>query len=460
MKSTFSILLVLLHTVVASAQWGLSLNSITPSFYTRSVAWDGKIYFAGGLTGGTTANNKVEILDLATGTKTSKTLPVGRGAIMCVAHAGKIYFAGGFKFLSPTSVQTYANVDIYDVQTGTWTAHELSLARAGGGAVAVGGKILFLGGHTSVNSQLVPTDVVDVYDPATNTWETAKLPEPKGFFQPVVIGNQVYCPGGILDQYALTTTKYVDIYHTDTQNWARDSLSLSRGAAAAVAVGKYLVVAGGLSAATGATDAVDIWNLETGEKTTAKLSAPRTHIAAAKLGPRAYFTGGGGVDVANASFNASSAAVDAFDANTGQWSTQTLKQNRVEHACAAWGNKIAVGGGWRPEQGQLTGSVETLTDLTFVSAPALALAENPLALYPNPTSNVLYVDILDPNMANGAVDLRLFDSIGRLVAQKIGESANGHGFVKVGMLEPGTYFLETSINERQYATQLVFIRRD
>lgn len=465
MKLAFFTFLLLLHTLVGFAQWTELPQTITPTFVNSSVAYNGKIYFTGGpqtqAVTTTIYNNKLHILDMATGTITIANggLSVGRAAMMCVAYGGKIYFAGGYRWVATgAGLQPYDVVDIYDIPSGTWSTKKLSVARGEGAAVVLDGKIMFAGG-ASVLTGIAPVKTVDIYDPATDKWTVAFLSQARGGLSAAVVGKKVWFCGGYTSFSVIGGSDRVDIYDADTQQWSQTSLSQAREGSTAVAVGKYVVCAGGATAAAGQTDRVDIFDTTTGSSSTASLSAPRGYMAGATLGTKAYFTGGGHL-TPNYYFDKSSNVVDIFDAQTGLWSTDNLNKNRIAHTCATWGNQIVVAGGWRAEQTQTTGSVEVFTDPAIVAAKDVASERLHCAVYPNPTSDILYVDILDPNVANGAIDLRLFDGTGNLVAQKIGESVNGHGFIKVGMLEAGTYFLETSINERLYTAQPVLIRRN
>jgi hypothetical protein len=457
MKTVLSFSFCMALAFPGLCQWALQ-GSITPSFYTRAVAWDNKVYFAGGITNLTNASNKVEIIDLATGVKETKTLPVARGAIACVAHAGKIYFAGGFKFLNASSTQAYSVVDIYDVATDTWTSRNLSVARAVGGAAALDGKIYFAGGYASVFGQSVPSNVVDIYDPANDTWSVGHLSEAKGFFQAAVAGNKLYCAGGLLNEYTASATKYIDIYDAASGLWSKDSLSVARGAASALVVGDYFVVAGGLSGALGESAVVDILNLTTGGWSTDTLSVPRADMGAAVVGSKGYFTGGGTTDIANLFFDGSYAAVDIFDAATGSVQPgPSLVQNRMEHACAAWGNKIMVGGGWRPEQSVITGAVEILTDLSVVSAPSAVGGHPVVTLFPNPATEVLHVAI--PETGNPLL-VRMINITGQTVLQQSFSSiSTGQITLGLASLPEGIYWLECRAGDQHLGTHKVFVTK-
>ncbi len=447
MKSRLLVLCLALP-LLAAAQWQ-NLTTITPTFYTRAVAWDGKAYFAGGLTSGTAVTNKIEIVDLSTGQKSTKTLSVARADIMCAAFAGKIYFAGGIKSgATPSSLQTFDVVDVLDVASGAITQATLSVPRSGGVAIIAGGKILFAGGATFTGGQFVNTDVVDIFDPATGIWSVQHLSEKKGAIGAAAFGNKAYFCGGLFNQQTGAASNRVEIYDAAAGVWETpDTLSVARARASVLAVGKFLVCAGGHNQTAGALDVVDILNTETGDWKTANLSEPRAFMAAVTLGKKGYFTGGGHVNYATQFLDASSATVDVFDAETELWDVSILNFNRMEHACVAWGNTVAVGGGWRPEQGQFTGVVEILTDSMVVSTKNPEAQPLQFSVSPCPASDFVQIVFPEKTPISQVSDLLVSDFLGRVLLRKnafleffaSGFDISGlpNGFYQVSILSDG-----------------------
>jgi hypothetical protein len=436
------------------SQWD-HVSDITPGFYNSALAWKGKIYFAGGIPSFTIANNKVQILDLETNTLTFKTLSVGRGGIMVAAHEGKLYFAGGFRWVNdPNVYQAFSNVDIYDIATGTFTIANLSVPRTTGAATVVGGKLYFAGGYVQSGTTLTPSDIVDIYDPALNEWSVAHLSEARGELGAATIGDRAYFCGGSVDPLPSLPSKRVDIYDAATDQWLIDSISEARIAPSVVAAGQYLVVAGGNDNVTSKFDLVDIYDTDENSWSTATLSEPRCYLAAALVGKKAYFTGGGNCNPVTYFLDESSDVVDVFDPDTKQWSTPPpLNVSRVAHACAAWADKIAVGAGWRPEQNGFLGSVEVYTDSTFVSAGEPTLADGQVVIFPNPASSEIFVNLSQNLLTPDLPQLTISDLAGSICRRE--KLSQPQHLLDVSYLKPGIYLLEIRTETGRYVEKIV-----
>ena len=407
MKKTITLLTLACFLTIHNnsfGQWTEINDKITPSFINSCVAYNNKIYFTGGpqtdSVTSTIYNSKVEILDLETEmiTTASGGLSVGRGAISCAALEDKIYFGGGYKFANNAAgAEVFDFVDVYDVATGTWDTLYLSVARGYGAVAVVGGKIMFAGGVTVVNNLQVVTNVVDIYDPVENKWTDTLLSQARADFQAGVVGNKAWFCGGASDWNGFIASKRVDVYDADNNIWDTTELLKAREAVAVTTAGRFLLCAGGYNNSNlteGKTDHVDILNTATGvwKPDAATLSAPRMGIAAATLGDKAYFTGGGNFNISTGFLDTSTNIVDIFDSTVGEWgewSTDTLNKNRTVHTCAAGENKIAVGGGWRAEQEQTTGSVEILMELVAVKDISRELN---VSVFPNPVTDQITIE--------------------------------------------------------------------
>jgi Kelch motif/Galactose oxidase, central domain len=130
-------------------------------------AWNGKIYVAGGFTGGSNVTNALRIYDIATNTWTSganmPTSPGVEAAAGAVAN-GKFYVMGGDDFTNSLNTNF-----IYDIATDTWsTGAPLPDSRTNTSGTAESGVIwvyggVFLPGFTT-------TDTLLLYDPVANSW--------------------------------------------------------------------------------------------------------------------------------------------------------------------------------------------------------------------------------------------------------------------------------------------------
>lgn len=123
---------------------------------------NGKVYALGGygLSGGLASGvynpagflGTVEEYDPSSDTWTAKaSMPTPRAYLTAVAAPdGKIYAIGGFSGPNRTDPSGYlATVEVYDPSTDTWSSGtDLSVARAGLGAAAVGETLYAIGGYT------------------------------------------------------------------------------------------------------------------------------------------------------------------------------------------------------------------------------------------------------------------------------------------------------------------------
>lgn len=436
-------------------QWVETSGTIASSFHNTAVAWEGKVYFTGGpVTQAVTIanyNKKLEILDLETGMITTgpESQSPGRCAIGGIAFNGKIYFAGGHRWIATTpGLQLYDQLDIFDVATQTWEYQHLPTAKTWFAIAVVNGKIMFAGGYVKVGSQILPTDVVDIYDPANDNWSVQHLSQPRGELAAGVVGNKVWFCGGGQSWTSWQASSRVDAYDADLDEWTNTELTAARASPAVAVAGNYLICAGGYTNTEGNSAKVDLLNIPAGTWSTTVLSAPRFGISAATLGTKAYFTGGGHLNLAANYYNTSSSKVDVFDAADGTWSTSNLNKNRMTHSCVAWGNKIVVGGGWRPEQTQTTGSIEILTDPSVVSAPTALTGHSDIALFPNPAGDVLYMTVPE---TNHPVVIRMVDVMGRAVLQQSFVTTTISPItLDLSQLPDGLYWLECSTGSRHF----------
>lgn len=119
-------------------------------------------------------------------------LPENKAQMSAVAWENKVYFAGGYRG------ETFlATINIYNITTGTWTEETLSEARSFPTAIAAEGKIFFAGGVTQTIPYNDFSDRLDIYDVEQDEWTYLFLSEPKNTLnQAVHVGNKIMFPGG------------------------------------------------------------------------------------------------------------------------------------------------------------------------------------------------------------------------------------------------------------------------
>ncbi len=441
------------------SQWTRLDENIAATFQNNGIAYNGKVYFAGGPQNQnvTTApySNKVYQLDLETHdiSLVQPGLSIGRAGMMCAAISGKLYFAGGFKWTanSPGMV-TFKIVDIYDIANDEWTVQELSVGRGLGAVAIVNGKIMFAGGYAISGGQVVPSDIIEIYNPSDSSWTIEHLSQARAELDAGVVGNQAWFCGGSTSWTSWQSSDRVDIFDVDSASWYTDTLSLARSYPTVAVAYPYLLCAGGYTPTAGYSDRVDKFNLLTGEHDVEALSLPRFGMAAATLGNKAYFTGGGHIDLSISYFDASSSRVDVFDAVENEWSISNMNDNRMTHSCAAWGNKIVVGGGWNAEQMKTIGTVEVLTDslISVVDSPTEKLS---IRIFPNPTPGEITIELPDGFSAIGTSNMTIFDLTGRACFEaKI--RGNSERF-DIGALPPGMYWVEVRSGQVRYVDKLI-----
>ncbi|APP75824.1 ring canal kelch [Xanthomonas vesicatoria ATCC 35937] len=168
-----------------------------------AVAHEGKLYLVGGNTRGH-MSGYVPWLD-AFDTRTQQwtqlaDAPHARDHFHAAVIDGKLYAAGGRRSAHEsgnTLAQTIPEVDIYDIQHGTWSVAPAALPtqRAGATAIARNGQLLIIGGESM--RQVKAHDEVEAYDPHTAVWNTlAPLPQGRHGTQAASIDGQLYLAAG------------------------------------------------------------------------------------------------------------------------------------------------------------------------------------------------------------------------------------------------------------------------
>jgi hypothetical protein len=278
---------------------------------------------AGGYLGsGTTrkVTDQVYVYDGSTRQWSTARLAQARGGMASAAVGGQLLFAGGHL---ETFIEKSATVDIYDSTSGQWSSAALSEPRDGMTAVTVGGKALFVGGRRRATFDLSGT--VDIYDSTTGAWTTATLPTPRADIQALVVDTKVLLVGGLM--VGVEYPDLVDIYDSATGQWTSTRLSHPRKEPVAAVVGSRVVFAGGHTVGTVQTEVVDIYDSVTGQWSTGSLSRPFSAPMLLPVGPYllimlAVFPGAKRRDDPPNP----PTLVDVYDSRTGVWTHRTLEE--------------------------------------------------------------------------------------------------------------------------------------
>ncbi|MFD3163282.1 Kelch repeat-containing protein [Herpetosiphon sp. NSE202] len=183
----------------SSNSWSQGAAMPFATMAASSALIDGKIYVAGGIVSGNTANYHA-LYDPAANTWTPlPTMPLARNGAAGGTDGRYFYLFGGRA--SGTTGAASADVQIYDPLSQTWTSSlsdqtipPLPQARADlGQAIWYKGEFYLLGGA----DQSSVSDRVDVYNPVTKTWRSvAAMPTARQGHAPMLVGGRIYVPAG------------------------------------------------------------------------------------------------------------------------------------------------------------------------------------------------------------------------------------------------------------------------
>ena len=157
---------------IAGDSWQLGPQLPQPNNHGMAASVNGKIYLIGGQTTndqqGATAVNSVYELDPAQGTWVEKApMPTARSGGVAVAYDGKIYVAGG-------RVPRGNDFAVYDPAANQWEVlPPLPSQRNHIAGAAINGRIHIVGGRLGNGLSPLKSDAHEVFDPQTKTWTTA-----------------------------------------------------------------------------------------------------------------------------------------------------------------------------------------------------------------------------------------------------------------------------------------------
>lgn len=213
--------------------------------HIQGVELDGKIYYIGGLSGWPDPSvSTVYIYDPKTDSfSQGAPMPAGRdrGAGGVAAYEGKIYYAGGLH--AGTAVSWF---DRYDPKTDSWTQlPDMPRVRDHFQAAIVDGKLYAIGGRdTNVNATTTKADVYDLTG-AGGPWQTldTELPTARGGFATAVLGNEILVIGG---EGGGNAYDLVEAYDTVANSWrGLASMPTARHGIQAVVCSGGIYMAGG-----------------------------------------------------------------------------------------------------------------------------------------------------------------------------------------------------------------------
>ena len=236
---------------------------------------------------------------------------------------------------------------IYGTEAASWKriAPINGLGRSRPAAAAVDGKIYLFGGEISGGGR---ADAVDEYDPGTNTWtvQAGLMPYPASNICAIVLGTNVYIPGGYDASANYLNT--LQVYHTVSDYWetiTTDPLPVGFAGAGCAALNGKLYVFGGTNL-DGYRSTAYVYDpaAAAGSRWTTlpSMANARAYLAGVAANGKIYAIGGRDSSIAN--FN----VVEAYNPADGAWHTVThMQEARGGVGAYAVGNAIyACGGGW------------------------------------------------------------------------------------------------------------------
>jgi hypothetical protein len=175
-------------------------------------AWQGKIYYVGGLQNGVPVP-WLDAYDPEAGTWTSlPDMPHARDHLAVQAADASVYAIGG-RLGDPTL--PVAATDRYDIAAGSWTTGlaPIPTPRAGAGIVLRGGELIVIGG----SNDFVSLHDVEAYEIASDTWRAlAPLPTARDGVQAVLWDGDVFVGGGGTLPRGTGPTDVLEVYVPDS----------------------------------------------------------------------------------------------------------------------------------------------------------------------------------------------------------------------------------------------------
>jgi DNA-binding CsgD family transcriptional regulator len=169
--------------------------------------------------------------------RTGAQMPTPRTHLAVAAHNGLVYAIGGVSDDGATD-----QVEIYDPEADAWTSGSPKPTAAGYVSAVVVGDQIYVPGGIGVN--VGPLKVLEVYDPGQDRWESrAPMPEPLGAYGLAVYEDQLYLFGGRRGQDYVAS---VYRYDPAADRWETlEPMEEERGLLGAAPLGERIYVVGG-----------------------------------------------------------------------------------------------------------------------------------------------------------------------------------------------------------------------
>ncbi|PVU91041.1 hypothetical protein BB559_004338 [Furculomyces boomerangus] len=271
------------------------------------------------------------------------SLSVARSRLSAASAGNKIFFAGGI--LKDSSISDI--IDVFDIETKTWSVQKLSSPRSeiGAGSFANGRFAVFAGG---IGKETTLSPNVDVYDSQEDTWTVLKLTVPRISPRIIDLGNITAIHGGMLlsPPYISSQVDFLDSSYRITRTKKKILEYPVLGVAMSDPEDNIAIISGGFENRAGNSKFSD---LQPSNETLfvehdpidnrAKffkaplLDFPRWEISGAYS--RDKYVLGGGYTLTEKGDTISTDVVNVFNGMTGAWQTNHLRLTTPRHSIFA-----------------------------------------------------------------------------------------------------------------------------
>lgn len=382
-------------------------------------------------------------------------LPNGRSEICTISLNGDIYFIGG----ALSGVTRYGQMDIYNVDTETWSAIDLPNPTKGNTCVAIDEKL-----YIGVWSQRI----IDIYDINNSTWSELTTPlrvdeliqldsfliisnagdialynlnseEWTEFDGPWRSENAIAATQGKIITAGGGGTSDVRIYDIATDSWTTASLSIARDELLGVSYGSKVFFIGGEADGFNWVDRIDIYDVASNTWTIDSLSRGRLRFDVTVYQDKLFVAGGQIISFSN-QFRPE---IDILDLRTNIWETILMPTGRSYPSVVGHEDKLYIAGGNNDDQDNLSivesYHLETSTNTTSI------LDESVVSIYPNPVSSLLNIAVDDAPIER----VTIVNVNGRIISDLVSPGTT----IDVSTLDAGTYLLSVYMEDSIVTTQ-------
>ena len=207
----------------STLQWRKIADSPLKRTEAATAVIDGRLYLFGGFIPGLETSSQVDVYDPTSGTwsrvKDMPTRPTHENAAV---DGRSVWIAGGFlgKHPGPATNEVWK----YDGAADTWTAGPpLPEPRAGGGLVAVQGRLHYFGGYKPDRDTVCADHWSLVTGEPDARWtREADMPNPRGHLAAAVLDGKIYALGGANGHdRKQVDLPYCDRYDPATKAWTK-----------------------------------------------------------------------------------------------------------------------------------------------------------------------------------------------------------------------------------------------